>query len=93
MAGFRTAWVLPVSPTYLPNGQGASMSRMICRLSGWSATTRMRLLLEYLVQQRSERIDELTGKLEQSREQIRRLDEECEHLADMVRLMPQLAGL
>ena len=53
----------------------------------------MRLLLEYLVQQRSERIDELTGKLEQSRDQIRRLDEECEHLADMVRLMPQLAGL
>jgi hypothetical protein len=32
----------------------------------------------------------LRGKLEQSREQIRRLDQECEHYADMIRIMPQL---
>jgi hypothetical protein len=49
--------------------------------------------LEYLLHQRSETIDELTGKLEQSREQVRRLDQECEHLADMIRIMPQLEAM
>ena len=49
--------------------------------------------LEFLLHQRSERIDELNGKLEQSREQIRRLDQECEHLADMIRIMPQLEAM
>ena len=49
--------------------------------------------LEILLRERLTRIDELTGKLEQSREQIRRLDRECEHLADMIRIMPQLASL
>ena len=44
--------------------------------------------LEFLVQQRSQRIDELNGKLEQSREQIRRLDQECEHLVQVVRFTP-----
>jgi hypothetical protein len=37
--------------------------------------------LEFLLHQRSERIDELNGKLEQSREQIRRLGLENELLA------------
>ena len=46
--------------------------------------------LEFLVQQRSQRIDELNGKLEQSREQIRRLDQECEHLVQVVRFTPPL---
>ena len=46
--------------------------------------------LEVLLRERLTRIDELTGKLEQSREQIRRLDRECEHLADMIRILPQL---
>ena len=49
--------------------------------------------LETLVHERSERVDELSAKLEQSREQIRRLDQECEHLADMVRIMPQLEAM
>jgi hypothetical protein len=46
--------------------------------------------LEYLVQARNERVDELNAKLEQSREHIRKLDQECEHLTDMIRIMPQL---
>ena len=46
--------------------------------------------LEFLVQQRSQRIDELNGKLEQSREQIRRLDQECEHLVQVVRFTPSV---
>ena len=46
--------------------------------------------LEYLMRERSERIDELNAKLDQLREQNKRLDQENEHLADMVRLLPQL---
>jgi predicted nucleic acid-binding Zn-ribbon protein len=46
--------------------------------------------LEYLVHERSERVDELNAKLEQSRA---KLDEECEHLADMIRIMPQLEAM
>jgi hypothetical protein len=42
--------------------------------------------LESLVRQRCEVIDALTGKLEQSQAQVRRLDEEAERLAEMVRL-------
>ena len=44
--------------------------------------------LEFLMRQRSERIDELNGKLEQARAQNRRLDEENERLVEMVRLPP-----
>jgi hypothetical protein len=40
--------------------------------------------------QRTEHIDELTGKLEQARTVNQRLEQECEHLADMIRIMPQL---
>jgi len=34
--------------------------------------------LERLLRQRNERIDQLNARLEQSREQCRRLDQECE---------------
>ena len=47
--------------------------------------------LELVVRQRTETIDQLNARLEQSREQIRRLDQECEHLADMIRIMPETA--
>ena len=40
--------------------------------------------LEILLRERLTRIDELNRKLEQSRAQIRRLDEECEHWARLV---------
>ena len=43
---------------------------------------------ELVLRQRLETIDQLNGKLEQSRAQIRRLDQECEHLVEMVRLSP-----
>jgi hypothetical protein len=46
--------------------------------------------LEYLVRKRSERIDELNAKLEQARAQNHKLETECEHLTDMIRIMPQL---
>jgi hypothetical protein len=49
--------------------------------------------LEVLVQERCERVDELSAKLEQSRAHIKKLDQECEHLADMVRIMPQLEAM
>jgi predicted nuclease with TOPRIM domain len=46
--------------------------------------------LEYLLRERLTKIDELNGKLEQSRERIKQLDAENEHLVDMIRIMPQL---
>jgi hypothetical protein len=46
--------------------------------------------LTYLLRQRSERIDELTSKLAQVREQNRRLDQENEHLAEIIKFEPQL---
>ena len=40
--------------------------------------------LQYLLHKRTQRIDELTGTIDQLREQNRRLDAEAEHLAAMV---------
>ena len=42
--------------------------------------------LELVLHQRLETIDQLNGKLEQSRAQVRRLDAECEHLVQLVRM-------
>ena len=42
--------------------------------------------LQFLVQQRSNVIDDQRGKLEQSQAQIRQLDEEADHLAELVRM-------
>ena len=44
--------------------------------------------LKLVLQQRHETIDALNGKLEAARAQNRRLDEEAERLAEMVRLSP-----
>jgi chaperonin cofactor prefoldin len=44
--------------------------------------------LELVLRQRSERIDELTGKVARLRDQNRKLDEENDRLAEMVRLSP-----
>jgi hypothetical protein len=49
--------------------------------------------LELLLHERLTKIDALNAKLEQERLRKRQLDAECEHLRDMIRLMPQLAGL
>ena len=48
--------------------------------SGYAAT------LELVLRQRAETIDQLNARLEQVREQNRRLDAEAERLAEMVRL-------
>ena len=45
--------------------------------------------LELLLRERLERIDSLNSKLEQLREQNRRLDQENEHLAEMIQFEPQ----
>jgi hypothetical protein len=45
--------------------------------------------LKYLLRQRTERIDELNAKLEAARTANRRLEDECEHLAQLV-AQPQL---
>jgi hypothetical protein len=42
--------------------------------------------LEYLLHQRTEMIDALHGRIDQLREENRRLDAEAERLAEMVRL-------
>jgi chromosome segregation ATPase len=42
--------------------------------------------LELALRERSERIDALQDRLEQSQAQIRKLDAECEHLVQMVRM-------
>jgi hypothetical protein len=44
--------------------------------------------LEVLMRERSARIDELTGTIDRLREQNKRLDQENEHLVEMVRLPP-----
>ena len=44
--------------------------------------------LELVLRQRSERIDELTTTIDRLREQNRRLDEEADRLAEMVRFAP-----
>ena len=44
--------------------------------------------LEYLVHERSERVDELNAKLQQSREQVRRLDLQNEILIEMIAAPP-----
>ena len=44
--------------------------------------------LELVLHQRSNTIDKLHGKIDQLREQNRRLDQENEHLVEMVRLPP-----
>jgi predicted RNase H-like nuclease (RuvC/YqgF family) len=44
--------------------------------------------LKILVQQRSDTIDDLRGKLEQSRQEILQLNEEADHLAALVRMSP-----
>ena len=49
--------------------------------------------LELVLHQRLETIDALPGKLKQSQKQIRRLDQEAERLADMIRIMPQLEAM
>jgi hypothetical protein len=46
--------------------------------------------LELVVRQRSRTIDTLRSKLEQVREQNRRLNAEADRLAEMVRFAPQL---
>jgi hypothetical protein len=45
--------------------------------------------LEYLLHQRTEMIDALHGRIEQLKEQNKRLDAEADRLAEMVRLSPQ----
>jgi hypothetical protein len=44
--------------------------------------------LEVLLIERLKRIDELQGRLDQSRQQVKRLEAEAEHLAELVRLAP-----
>lgn len=44
--------------------------------------------LHILMRECTERIDELTATIDQLREQNRRLDQECEHLAAMVKHQP-----
>lgn len=47
--------------------------------------------LEVLMRERIARIDELTGTIDRLREQNKRLDQENEHLVEMVRLPPGAA--
>ena len=49
--------------------------------------------LKFLVQERMARIDDLNAKLKQARVQNRKLDEENEHLATMIRILPQLDAM
>ena len=49
--------------------------------------------LEVLLRERLERIDDLNGKLEQAREQNKRLKAEAEHLAQLVAAPPVNASI
>jgi chromosome segregation ATPase len=49
--------------------------------------------LELALRQRTQTIDALRSRIEQLQQRNRDLDAECEHLADMVRIMPQLDAM
>jgi chromosome segregation ATPase len=49
--------------------------------------------LQLALAERCARIDDLNAKLEQARVQNRKLDEENEHLATMIRILPQLDAM
>jgi predicted nuclease with TOPRIM domain len=46
--------------------------------------------LEILLHERLGKIDELNGKIDQLREQVRKLDQENDRLVEMIRFAPQL---
>jgi hypothetical protein len=54
------------------------------------SSERRRVGLEIVLNARLTRIGELSGKFERLREQNRRLDQEAERLAEMVRLAPPI---
>jgi hypothetical protein len=56
------------------------LRRKLTTMEGYAAR------LELVLHQRLETIDALNGKLEQARAAYARLDRECEHLAQLVRL-------
>jgi hypothetical protein len=49
--------------------------------------------LEVLVQERCAMIDALHSRIDQLRDQNKKLESEAEHYADMLRIMPQLDGM
>ena len=49
--------------------------------------------LEIQVAERSEMIDQLHHRIDQLRDQNKKLEIEADHLADMVRIMPQLEAM
>jgi hypothetical protein len=55
-----------------------SLKRELENKQGYAAT------LELVLKQRTETLDALNARLEQSREQVRRLDQECEHYFRML---------
>jgi hypothetical protein len=78
----------PAAPSQLQRENDALKSTIVCLRSELRHKQDFVGRLEYLLHQRSEMIDALHGRIDQLREQNRRLDEENDHLVEMVRLSP-----
>ena len=80
----RTFKFRPLEPLERENDQlrmvVIQLRRKLTTKEGYAAK------LELVLHQRLETIDTLNGKLQQARAAYARLDEECEHLAQLVRL-------
>lgn len=59
---------------------------LVCLRTEMAGKDRFVGRLEFLLSQRARRIDDLTGTIQQLRDQNKRLDSEAERLAEMVRL-------
>jgi len=70
-------------PTRRRDALGSQLVRLQIELAD---KMRYAARLEVLLRTRTKRIDELTGTVERLREQNRRLDQEAERYAEMIRL-------
>ena len=71
----------PASPSDLQRQVDTLAMRLLKANSELHLKTQYAQRLEYLLHERSERIDELTGRIDQLRERNKRLEAEAEHLA------------
>jgi hypothetical protein len=80
----------PAAPSQLQRENDALKTTIVCLRRELENKQAYVGKLEYLLCSRLTKIDELNGRLEQARAANQRLEQECGHLADMIRIMPQL---
>jgi hypothetical protein len=80
----------PRAPTDLQRQLDAAQLKLLKANAELEHKTQCVSRLEILVAERNACIDALHDRLEAARAANQRLEQECEHLADMVRILPQL---